>query len=649
MFAKKHLTFLLFLFVLMPVHLFSQINETEIEQIYESMENFDYSEEQIEYIEFRKIHKINLLNTTTDELVQFPFFDIQISKQILDFVKNNPKTTIDQIAKKFNLRGEQFLILNNCTIIEESPFIEKFAINFRSRYMHTDDPIYGFEKQKFLGNKVDVTSKFDIKLNNFGANFVLDKDAGERNITDFYSGNLWYKNNNLNLILGDFEYQLGSGNVLWKAFGERKGISNISPVIRFRQMGKPYYSTIDYSRFRGISLDYAIKTNETTIKFGGFYSNTNKSATYDTVKGYISSIYTSGLYRTQTEINKIDKLKEVAYSGNISLSINNLIFGGGLFKLGYDKEIRTTSSKFTNNQNNLYKTIFGYYNQDEYAISSEFSLDQSNNHSFVFGGKYNFNKTQIAVQIRSFGQFYRSPYGNMFGEFSYPANEYGIYLGFFSPIFNRTKLISFIDVFKTYGPTYSVEKPVYGFSIFNQFDYFLKKNLNGSTRLSIQNKTNQKKLENENKFFQETDLLLRQEVTYSVNNSLKIRLRGEISYIDNAKAVANEWGFASFMEMFYEINFMKLGARFSIFDTDSYNSAIWQYEYYIRGYMYSFPAYLKGSRYVFFAKIKLFEYLNIDLLCNYTHKNDVTTLGSGNDQIMRNYSTNLYLQINFNY
>jgi len=649
MVAKKHINLLLIFLVILPLCSFSQINETEIEQIYESSEDFEYSEEQIDYIEFRKIHKLNLLYASVDDLILFPFFDYQISSQILSFVQNNPNSTISQIAKKFNLRGEQIIILENCTTIQELPFIEKFIANFRSRFKHTDDPIYGFEKQKFLGNKLDLSSKVDIRLNNFGLNFVLDKDAGERNFDDYYSGSLWFNNKNINFIIGDFEYQLGMGNVLWKAFGDRKGINNISPVIRFKQIGKPYYSTLDYSRFRGFSLDYNFKISEIIIKLGGFYSKINKSATYDTLQGFVSSIYITGLYRTQTEINKIDKLKEFAYLGSLSLQIKNFILGGGIFKLDYDKSIQTTSSKYPNNQSNLYKTIFGFFNQDKFAISSEFSLDGANNHGFVLGGKYNLDKSQLAFQIRSYGEFYRSPYGTIFGEFSYPANEVGIYLGIYCPIFQSIKLTSFIDYFKSYGRTYSIEKPIYGFSFFGQADYTFMKKFNGSTRLQVENKTNSKKVEGENIIFQETDFLVRQEVIYSIKNNLRIRIRGEISYVDNSGIVENEWGFANFVEMIYELNFLKLGCRVSIFDTDSYNSAIWQYEYYLKGYMYSFPAYLKGSRYVLFAKLNLFDYFKIDLLYNYTQKNNTNSLGSGNDQIMRNYSNNLYLQLSINY
>lgn len=650
MFTKKILFIVTLTLCFQPIFLFSQISEFEIEQIYESSEEFDYSEEQIDYIEFTRLNKINLLNAKPEDLTKLPLFDINTANQITEYVRKHPNTTIEILSKELSLRGEQIILLENCTYIKEQPIIEKLHFLFRSRYKTTNDPVYGFEKSKFLGNQVDLSTRFKLQINDLGTNFIVDKDAGERSFIDYYSGNIWYNNRkNLSIVIGDFEYQLGLGNILWKSFGDRKGINNIAPALRFQQSNKPYFSTLDYSRFRGASIDYLFNFNNFLIRFGGFYSNFFKSATYDTLKGIITSIYTSGLYRTHTEIRKKDTFKETAYSGNLSLTVENLTIGSGLFQLLYNNEIQTTSSKYPNSPKNLYKTFFALFNNKIFSIGSELSFDEFNNHGFTMGSIYNFNKSKFALQIRSFGEFFRSPYGNMFGEFSYPANEFGIYFGFYSPIYKNIKLTSFLDLFKSYGKTYSIDKQIKGLTFFSQLDYSLLTKLKGSSRLAIENKTNRKKITGVNAFYQETDFLLRQEIIYSLQKSLNIRIRGEITYIDNQGVVPNEWGYANFLELYFYNDFVKLGGRLSLFSTDSYNSAIWQYEYFMQGYMYSFPAYLNGSRYVAFAKINIINNLTLDFVYNYTRKNNVKTLGSGNDEILRNYSNNLFLQININY
>lgn len=636
--------------LIFPISVFPQLTETEIEQIYESSEDFEYSEEQIDYIELTKLNKINLLYASIDDLTKFPFFDLNTSFRIIEFVRKNPKSSIEQLSKELSLIGEQIVILENCTYIEELPIIEKFSFLFRSRYKTTDNPIYGFEKSKFIGDKTDLSTRMKLNINNFGANLVIDKDAGERSLLEYYSGNIGYNDKkNFNVILGDFEYQLGMGNVLWQSFGDRKGINNIAPAVKFKQLSKPYLFTLDYLRFRGISVDYLLDFSDFSVKVGGFYSSIKKPATYDSTKNIITSIYTSGLYRTQTEINKIDRIKEVSFSGNFSLSLRNFSIGSGFFQLNYDRHIQTSSSKFPNSNNNLYKTFFAIYTQEQFSVSSELSLDEFNYHGFSLGSIYNLNQSKIAVHFRSFDKYFRSPYGTMFGEFSYPANEYGLYIGFYSLLLKHFKITSFIDLFKSYGPTNTIDKQINGFTIFNQFDYRIKDKLKGSTRFLAENKTNSKKISGKDNIFQEFDFLIRQEVIYSIKKSLNIRIRSEISLIDNSGVVPNEFGYATFVDISYDYDNFKFGSRLSLFTTDSYNSAIWQYEYFMQGYMYSFPAYLDGSRYVIYSKISLFNNFTLNLVYNYTHKNNIKSMGSGNDEILRNYSNNLFLQLNVNY
>lgn len=641
---------IIILVIIFPLCVFSQLNELEIEQIYESSEDFEYTEEQIDYIEFTRNNKINLYKATIDDLVKFPYFDINTAFRILEYARNNPNTTIDKLSKDIGLRGEQILILEHCTYIAKQPLIEKFKCFFRSRYRTSNDPIYGFEKSKYLGDKLDLSSRMKLQIDNIGINLVVDKDAGERNIIEYYSGNLWYNNKkNLSITLGDFEYQLGMGNVLWSSFGDRKGINIIAPVLRFKQSNKPYFSTLDYSRFRGVAVDYSLDLLGAILKIGGFYSNIAKSATYDSTKGLISSIYTSGLYRTSTEIKKIDAFSETAISGNLSITYDDFTLGTGIFKLGYDKNINTSSSKFANSQNNLYKTIFGLYNYGNLSLGTEFSLDEFNNVGFTVGSIYSIGRTKYALQIRSFGQYFRSPYGTMFGEFSYPANEHGIYFGLYTPVNEGIKLSSFIDLFKSYGSTYSIPAQVKGLGLFNQLDYIINSKINGLTRFYVENKTNNKKVLGINEIYQETDFLLRQEINFSTKNELNIRIRGEITYVGNAGVIPDEWGFANFLEISLDYDFLKFGSRVSLFNTDSYNSAIWQYEYFMQGYMYSFPAYLNGSRYIAFVKFKLKDNIKFDLVYTYTRKNNVKTLGSGNDEVLRNYSNKLILQLNVIY
>ena len=620
-------------------------NDLEPKNINEVSEFIDYSEEQVDYIEYRQKNKINLFRTNVDELTKFPYFDILISKKIIEYVKNNPNTTIAKLSKDLNLIGEQIIILEYCTIIEETKRFEKTNYYTRIKSIYTDDPIYGFEKDKFKGSPFNYNWKSIVDIDNFHTGFMFDKDEGEVENVDFYSGFIQYKTpNKLNVIIGDFEYQLGMGNVLWKSFGDRKGINNISPIVRNAQFAKPYKSSLDFSFFRGIATDYEFSLFGIDNKVGGFASYQNYSGTLDSIRETISSVYNAGLYRTESEISKKNTYNELSYSLNWSIDLSDVNFGIGLFSINNDKDIQTGSSKFINGKDNLFKTLFFNYQSEDFAASSEFSLDGKNHLAITFGGLYSQKNNKIALNFRSFSEKFRSPYGSHFGEFSYPANEVGLYLAW---TYNKTRnftFINFIDFFKSYGNTYYFDIPTTGFSTFSQFDYSEIKNLIYSLRVQLDNKTEKFSNDDIEKYYSRDNIRIRNEFFYKINTNFKMRVSMEFSYISNKGLLDDENGLAGFVEFTYSNWNWTLGSRYSMFSTDSYNSSIWQYEYFMPGNMYSFPAYLQGNRIVVFSNYTFLSKYKIYTIYTNTFKNNVDYLSSGNDEVLRNYSNSFILQ-----
>ncbi len=620
-------------------------NDTEPKNINETVEFIEYSEDQVEYIEYRQKNKINLYRTNLDELTKFPYFDVLISKKIINYVKNNPNNTIAKLSKDLNLIGEQMIILQHCTYIQETKRFEKSNYYSRFKSTFTDDPIYGFEKDKFKGSPFNYNWKSLVDLDNFHTGFMLDKDEGEINSVDFYSAFIQYKSpNKFNIILGDFEYQLGMGNVLWKSFGDRKGINNISPIVRNNQLAKPYKSSLDFSFFRGIALDYQFSIFGINNKVGGFTSYQNYSGTLDSTREIISSIYNVGLYRTESEIAKKSTFNEFSYSINWSIDLSDLNIGVGLFSISNNKDIQTSSSKFINGKNNLFKTLFLNYQKQNFATSSEVSFDGNNNLAITFGGLVSNKNNKIALNFRSFSENFRSPYGSHFGEFSYPSNELGLYLAWTHNKTRNYTFTNFIDFFKSYGKTYYLDIPTTGFTAFSQFDYSKIRNLIYSLRAQLNNKTEKFSNDDVDKYYSRDNIRIRNEFFYKINSNFKMRVRAEYSYISNKGFLTDESGLAGFVELSYSNWNWTFGSRYSMFSTDSYNSAIWQYEYFMPGNMYSFPAYLQGNRIVVFVNYNLLKKFKIFTIFTNTFKNNVDHLSSGYDEVFRNYSNSLILQ-----
>jgi hypothetical protein len=97
--------------------------------------------------------------------------------------------------------------------------------------------------------------------------------------------------------------------------------------------------------------------------------------------------------------------------------------------LDYGHEIRSGSGHIFSGKDGYMGSVFGSLNWDNILICSEVATDNNNNFGVKFTTAYKSKLLDATIQFRSFDENYRAPYGTMFGEFSYPANEIGLYTG----------------------------------------------------------------------------------------------------------------------------------------------------------------------------------------------------------------------------
>lgn len=644
------------LFPLASLLIYSQEFENQIEEIFENtsgntFSGNPFSENEIEYIEYRRTNKLNLIYANRNDLMQFPTFDLLTVNNLIDYIKNNPNTNIAKLSKDLDLTTGQEIILDNCAIISKD-YSQKFFFNSRTRNNIQFDKVYGFENQKFLGDKLEYTQKITSKINHFETGFVIDKDAGEMNFIDFYSGYIKYENLHTKIIVGDYFVELGLGNILSREFPTRKGSDIISPVLDFGGGIHPSRSTLDYSFFRGSGIEQSFNLFDRllNIELCLAGSKTAKSGNIDTTLNVISSIYQSGLYRTQTEISKKEMIEEKSLFSSAELEFSHFLFGIGTLYLDYNYPIQSSSSSAFNGKSGLLTSIWGRYMNDNFAIGGETSFDAQNNFGIKIGSIIDFDNIKLAFHFRSFAENYRSPYGSIFGEFSNPANEIGLYTGIIYKLMQEWRLSGFFDIYKSYGPTYYVPEQVRGFNIFVESNYKLSKEITLLSRIVYENKTDNIKQNNIDNIFQKQKFSLRNDLSYNYSKNLYTRFRVETVLLDYAKLKSSELGFVGFVEFnYFPFNNLRLFTRISYFSTDSYDSAIWEYEYFIYGVMNTFAAYLDGSRYLFGMKYDLFDLIRINILYSNTSKNNIKELSSGNDRILSNSSNNLIFQLEIEY
>ncbi len=640
---------ILIIFIICFSHnVFSQ-EDVIIENIIENLHNETYTSPEIDIIEYYKENPMNLRYISASELSKLPGISYIVAEKILNLVKNNPKISNRSIADSTGITPEAEILLDNCTInIEDLSYHKKMALNIRSRLNQKFKETKGISSHNYLGDDIDLYNRISALYDKYEICGIINKNSGEQNFDEFKSGYFMYSDKQNKIIIGDFYADYGFGSLLWKQFPVRKGSDIISPILKKGSGISAYRSTIDFAYFRGISSQTNFNlSDDFSIRLSGFYSARKKSSTIDYDKNQVTSMYLSGYYRTESEIEKKDNLFEKAISGNIELSSNfGLIFGATVLTLDYSLPINTnSSSQFSGKNGNLFST-YSQYRFSNNMIGAELSFDANSNKFINLGFVHSVENFDLAISTRYIDENFRSPYGYFFGELSYPTNEKGIYTGINYKFNKKINLALYSDIYSSMARTFTIPGIVSGIDLFSEFRYNFQKKSNINLRLRYEKKTDLITNNNTERLLTESKKAsLRIDFNFEIYNDLKTRFRAEYSNYSNELNINNGYGLLSFIEIKYKLNNkFSLGSRYTIFSTKDFNSVIYQYEYNMPGLIRSTPLYGEGSRILIFSEFSPLDFLKIYTMLTSTNKNNVNTLGTGNEQINSNYDTRGFLQ-----
>ena len=90
---------------------------------------------------------------------------------------------------------------------------------------------------------------------------------------------------------------------------------------------------------------------------------------------------------------------------------------------------------------------------------------------------------------------------------------------------------------------------------------------------------------------------------------------------------------------------ISLYGRIIFFKTDSFNSAIYEFENDLPGVMSNLAMYGEGFRWYFLVKVKVLNRLNLSFKYSETTKPKEKTLSSGNSEILSNIDNNFHMQL----
>lgn len=679
--------------------------QQQLENIAENSENEDADYTNLlEGLIYYKEHPINLNNTNKEELQQLTFLnDIQINYLLRHIEKNGKLITIYELqtitgfdlqtikkilpyvrvtdlftSAHFDLQ-EMFRNGQNVVQIRFAQTLEK-----QTGFSAIDSAaLYKSPNSRYIGSPQRLYARYRFTYGtNVSWGITTEKDQGELlfknkqkfkydwyekslngnqgNGFDFYSAHLFLKNIRFvkALAIGDYQATFGQGLTCWSglAFGKsadimsgKKSAAGIRP-----------YTSVDENRFlRGTAATVGFKKFEATAFYSRKKIDANVSDTLESGEiAAISSLQETGYHSTSSELADKHTITQTIYGGNFAYKGRRLSLGVTAVNYSLDKKFNRALS---------------YYNQFEFSSTQNFNIGIDYNYvfrNFNFfgeearsqnGGMAFLNGVIISLDPRlsftllhrNYQRNYQNLLSNGFAESTIAANEKGTYIGIAAKPNNVITFTAYYDRFEFPWMRYQANAPSYGNDYVAQLNYTPSKKVDMYFRIRDRDKQ---------KNTSETDAIIdylvplnqtnyRFNISYSIMPSVKLKNRVElIDYkLDNNKT---QKGYLAYQDVTYN----KIGTplsvtlRYSLFQTDSYDSRIYAYESDMPGAYSILSNYYRGSRFYIMLDYNITRRIEIWLRYSQTYYDNKSIISEGSlTEIKGNTKSEIKAQVRFKF
>jgi hypothetical protein len=586
------------------------------------------------------------------ELQAIPAWDIPTIQKIRPYVTvSDGQTALESLAQRLT-GGDNTIMVRGIQVLERSRGYLLDSSSANNYYPGSPQRLFFRYKYQFKN------------LLQYGV--VAEKDAGEEFFKgsqskgfDFYSAHFFARNLGIvkAIALGDFTVNLGQGLTSWMTLAFKKS-PDILSVKRQAPTLKPYNSAGEIFFHRGVGV--TVGTNKWEATLFGSYRKLDANFVSDTSSSqdeFVSSLQTSGLHRTNSEIADRGVQRQLAFGGNIKYRFNRLQVGANAVQ--YSMKLPLVKADDPYNFYALSGKSFGNYSLD-YAYTyrnlhffGEAAMTDKSYPAFINGLLVSVaSNVDMSVLYRNISKGYQSLYTSAFTESTYPTNEKGLFTGISIKPNTVWRIDAYADIYRFPWLKFRVNAPTSGKDYMVQVDYKPNKQFEIYTRFKAEAKSINFNPDNlpMSPVVEQPRKNWRTHLSYKINRSFTIRNRVEVVWFDKKGAASSE-GFLFYTDLFYKPVMKPFSGniRLMYFETDDYNSRLYAYENDLL-YNYSIPVlYEKGYRY----------YLNINY--DFSKKLQVWAkwaqfiyperkeIGSGLDLIKGNQKTELKLQLMYKF
>ncbi len=632
------------------------------------------SDQIIQFLQELQSNPINLNEADLIEFLQIPGINFKLANSIVKYRDQQPFERIEDVLK---ISG-----IGMATFQKIAPFItiggvkDKFSnlyfnsnywftnpkVELITRYQQTIEKMNGFiipdSSGGYVGSPAKYYQRIRIKSDHISFNITQEKDAGETlagpTDFDFNSFHLGLINNGKvkKVIFGDYSLSFAQGLVIWSGGGFGKGREVIQSIGKNERGLKPYTSSQEANFFRGVAATLGVK-NEFTF----FYSNAPRSAQVigiDSVR--FPSI--SGLHRTQKEIERRQNIDQTTIGGRYRVLTLAGIFGITGYTSTFSSSIVPRSSAyqkydFSGNTNSVvgidYQMLFR-----KSLIFGEIATSDTKGIAGLIGIESDVGEhTDLAILYRNYNPKYISILGNSFSELSgTPQNERGVYIGLRHHV-SKFTLSAYVDQYNFDAPKSGIQSPSNGIDVLGMIEATFSRTLSGYLLIRNESKDEVFEIVNDaGRQEQRTGTKIRSSYRIQIQHqpTPSFRSRSRVEWIRvNSSENDLEKGFLIYQDL--RLNVSKkllIDARFTLFDTDSFNTRIYQFESDLRYVLTNALLQKKGQKWYIVLKINPNDTFEFSAKITQTILEDAQFISSGSNQIVGNTKTFVGFQLRWN-
>ncbi len=481
------------------------------------------------------------------------------------------------------------------------------------------------------------------------AAWVTDKDPGETAINDQRS--FYAMASDLpgisKVLVGHYQLEFGQGLAMGGASGLSKSSEVIEPVKKRSRGIVPYHSTSENAAFFGSAATLApIARTEVTL----FSSRTRFDASTNP-DGTVNSILLDGYHRTESEQSRKNELREKMAGFHISTPYGRHRIGATYYRAWYDRQFVIDDSirnryRFSGQVNQV-----GALSLDlrwaQSNLFGEVARDRSGDWAALAGWRNDWERGDFVLVARRYDRDYQNLHAYGFGEQSgNTQNEQGIYAGIRVTPLRWWTVQTYYDVYRFPWRTVDVPGPVRGDDFLIENRVRLWRNFECLARIKQERKddalTVQDELGRDVRIIEpRTTRRIRLQAEQNLEGRVRLRTRWE--QVETGFPHANSphtRGSLIHEDLKWKIS-RRITAygRISLFDTDDFSSAIYEYESDVEGVFANTALYGRGVRWYVMGVYRIEKRAEIACKVWQIVRDDLSNIGTGGDQLSGNVLT----------